>query len=173
MTRSQLIVTTVAIQVAGLVRQPAGSCADTSATVEFSRDVLPILIRNCFRCHEGRDSKSGVRLDQRPVLLGSNGDSALVVPGNSRRSKLWIAVSGTNEDFTMPPKGPRLKPEEIDILKRWIDTGMSWDERRLPDESGAGHWAFQRIQRPVVPTREDDLSSENPVDRFIADKRRE
>jgi hypothetical protein len=136
---------------------------------DFGREVLPLLRDRCFRCHEGKDNRAGVRLDIKAELLGQTGGAALVVPGNSAQSRLMELVRGTNPNEVMPPKGPRLKAEEIDLLARWIDGGLSWDANLLPErESAADHWAFQPVRRPAVPDGDADGWSRSPVDRFIA-----
>ena len=44
-----------------------GNSATTASTLEFGRDVLPILSENCFACHgpDAADRKADLRLDTR------------------------------------------------------------------------------------------------------------
>src|SRR6202043_313901 len=65
------------------------------------------------------------------------------------------------EKTAMPPSGARLSPQQIDALKRWIESGADWPATAVI--STAKHWAFQPIVRPAVPAG----SPANPVDRFI------
>lgn len=156
----------------------------TASAVDFTLDVLPILEQKCFRCHEGRDAKAGQRLDQRREWLGTAGGVPLATPGDSDASQVIALVSGSIPDRVMPPEGPRLSPREIRILRGWIDAGLPWDLRRLPDDDAARHWAFQPIQRPRIPVGAEDAgvgmensmehSGElNAVDRFVAARYRE
>ena len=145
-------------------------------TIDFGRDVLPILSRSCFRCHEGREAASGVRLDQRSVLLGTDDEEPLVIPGEALKSRLWQAVSQQDAGLRMPPEGPRLTTAELNRLRRWIDEGMAWNDHLLPEDSDAAHWAFQPIERPEVPgdaELQDANWPENEIDRFIGQRHRE
>ena len=50
-----------------------------------------------------------------------------------------------------------LKPQEIEILKRWIAEGGEFAE----------HWAFIPPQRPALPIVSDEKWPRNDIDRFI------
>jgi hypothetical protein len=133
--------------------------------IDFTKDVLPILETRCFKCHQGVNSKSGVRLDHRPEILGETSGLVLAAPGKSAESSLVRLVAGLVPDEIMPPKGPRLTAGEIGILRAWIDQGLAWDEARFPSAVKSDHWAFQRVKRPNVP--EKSAWARNPVDAFV------
>ncbi len=50
-----------------------------------------------------------------------------VVPGSSDNSFLFHRISGTEYGLQMPPTGP-LRPEQIQIIKTWIDQGADWPD---------------------------------------------
>ena len=103
--------------------------------IQFDRDVRPILTDNCLRCHGPEKSKSGFRLDDRTAALnGGNDNTDDIVPGHSRWSKLIAYVAGTSPDFQMPPpdRGTPLTPEQVDILRAWIDEGAPWGTNPPP-----------------------------------------
>ena len=154
----------VMVVVFNLVGAPLAKGED----IDFARDVLPIFERNCFRCHEGRNADAGRRLDQKRDLLGKVGGDALVIPGNSSTSRLVEVISGKDPETVMPPKGPRLREEEITTIRRWIDEGVAWDLRRLPHDDAAGHWAFLPIRRPSLPQITTSAGPNNPIDVFVA-----
>src|SRR5438094_523096 len=66
----------------------------TRQTVEFRRDIHPLLSRHCFRCHQGADASSRYRLDVRAELLGEANGKPLVQTGHSERSRLIQLVAG-------------------------------------------------------------------------------
>lgn len=142
--------------------------------VSFAKQILPLLQERCFRCHEGRDARAGVRLDLRAELVGEKQLDPLVVIGKSHESRLLQLVSSVDPNERMPPDDdPPLKTEEIAILARWIDEGLAWDGNLLPEEEvGRDHWAFQPIVRPEVPIVADDDWSHTPIDRFVFDAQR-
>ena len=97
--------------------------AQTPAKVDFAKDVLPILRQNCVGCHGPLQQTSGLRLDRKSVVIGRRG----VVPGSSDNSFLFHRISGNAYGMQMPPTGP-LRPEQIDVIKTWIDQGADWPD---------------------------------------------
>src|SRR5215510_13561587 len=74
--------------------------------VDFSRDVLPILSENCFKCHGPDDGarKAKLRLDTAEGARagGKSGDPA-VTPGKLEESVLWSRITDEDEKRRMPP----------------------------------------------------------------------
>src|SRR5882724_12000925 len=98
-------------------------CAQNPAKVDFGRDVLPILRQNCVSCHGPAQQNSGMRLDRKSAVISRRG----VVPGSSENSFLFHRVSGSAYGMQMPPTGP-LRPEQINVIKTWIDQGADWPD---------------------------------------------
>ena len=109
------------------VQTPA---APQSAKVDFARDVQPIFRQHCYSCHGPAVHQNGLRLDRRADAM-RGGTIAVIGPGNSDGSRLYLRVAG-RRDTTMPPTGA-LKPEQIDIIKRWIDEGAEWPDALAGD----------------------------------------
>jgi mono/diheme cytochrome c family protein len=91
----------------------------------FSRDVAPILRRDCVRCH-GQDGVMDNGLDLRSyaaVMRGGNlGDD--VVPGNPDRSLIVQFIEGRRgPEHRMPLHREPLSPREITIIRTWIERG--------------------------------------------------
>jgi len=113
----------------GLLTIPV-TTTQTRGKVDFARDVQPLLRANCYSCHGPSLQSGGFRLDRRrdsmPNRVGANG--ARIVPGNSASSRVYVRIAGNQAGLQMPPTGA-LNPEEINIIKAWIDQGADW-----PDE---------------------------------------
>jgi hypothetical protein len=138
-------------------------------TVDFRRDVYPLLTARCFRCHQGTAAASGYRLDLRAEVLGETNGKPLVQLGNSGQSRLIHLVSGALADKVMPPKGERLTPDQVGVLRAWIDQGLKWDDQLLPPlASASSHWAFQPVTDPAVPRVTNAAWVRNAIDAFIA-----
>jgi hypothetical protein len=136
--------------------------ATAGETVDFSRDIRPILSDKCFRCHgpdEGERATS-MRLDLRESALGEleSGDHA-IVPGDREASQLWARITAEDPDMRMPPaeSNKQLAPAERDLLGRWIEQGANWSE----------HWAFIAPVRPSLPHVVQRPWVRNPIDTFV------
>ena len=96
-------------------------------TVDFQREVRPILADNCFRCHGPDESTRQVRLrlDTEDGAFGDRPNGQPVVPGDPSSSLLYQRVTHDNERLRMPPAtaNKTLTDEQIDILQRWIEQG--------------------------------------------------
>jgi ankyrin repeat protein len=99
--------------------------AQTPAKIDFGRDVQPIFRQNCVGCHGPSQQMNGLRLDQRSSVF-KNG-LRRVVPGSSENSFLYHRLIGTEYGLQMPPAGP-LRPEQISVIKAWIDRGAEWPD---------------------------------------------
>ena len=109
--------------VAGVARQGGDS------RVDYFREVRPILEKHCYDCHQGGKAKGGLRIDDhRSMLAGGKSAGPAIVPGKAARSALIHRITATDEDEIMPPKGGPLKPAEVAILKRWIQSGAPWPQ---------------------------------------------
>ena len=132
-----------------------------SGSVDFQRDVRPILSGNCFQCH-GPDEgtrQAGLRLDIKAGAFSQRDKGMPVVPGDLEGSLLYQRITQENEMLRMPPvySGKELTQEQVEILKRWIEDGASWDL----------HWSFQALERPDLPKVKNEEWVRNPVDRFV------
>jgi hypothetical protein len=140
------------------------ACATPAAAVElvdFSREIRPILSRNCLACH-GPDEKkreAGLRLDVRQSAIAPRGDHRAILPGDPKQSELVRRVSSDDDDERMPPPstGKRLSVQEIELLSRWIGQGARY----------APHWAYVKPIRPQQPPVGDHAWPKNDIDRFL------
>jgi len=135
--------------------------------IQFNRDIRPILSENCFQCHgpDERQRQGGVRLDRSELATqpGDSGNRAISLESPSE-SELLKRIAADTPDLVMPPPetGKTLKPEQKELLRRWIEQGAEYQ----------GHWAFITPDRPAVPLPELASMHPNPIDRFLLEKLR-
>ena len=141
------------------------SCASSAAeppSVQFSRDILPLLSDNCFQCHGPDENKreAELRLDvEAGAKLVKEGKSA-VVPGKSGESELVRRILSTDPDEMMPPPASqrKLTAGQKELLKKWIDDGAVWGK----------HWAFEKLASPPVQVSAKFGGQTNgPIDGFL------
>lgn len=96
--------------------------------IDYTRDIKPLLEARCIKCHGERKQESLYRMDSRADVIGSGSERSAIIPGNSEDSlvvKLIAAIDPAY--FHMPPKGKLLDPEEVGLIRAWIDQGVVWD----------------------------------------------
>lgn len=96
--------------------------------VDFAHEIVPILRESCGECHTGDKKKGGLSFNTRESLLKGGEEGAVVVPGDVAHSRLIEAVTTSDPEKRMPPKGQRLTPEQVAKLKAWIAGGAVWTE---------------------------------------------
>ena len=140
------------------------------ATVDYLRDVKPILRERCYSCHGALKQESGLRLDTgRAVRRGGDG-GAIVDAEAAESSSLTERISSHDESERMPPEGEPLTAVQIETLRNWIGQGAISPEDELPELDPDQHWAFQPPLRPDLPVTGDSESSRNPIDAFVEAK---
>jgi ankyrin repeat protein len=118
---------TAALVFAGLL--PATFTAQDAGKVDFGRDVQPILRQQCYSCHGPTQQMNGFRLDRRrDAMRGSTANPGLIRPGNSDASFMFFRMISNAAGPQMPPTGA-LPPEQIGIIKAWIDQGAEWPDQ--------------------------------------------
>ncbi|HET7179801.1 MAG TPA: c-type cytochrome domain-containing protein, partial [Chryseosolibacter sp.] len=95
--------------------------------VDFSAQVKPILNKRCISCHGGvkRNGNFSV-LFRKDALDTTESGKVGIIPGDPAHSEMIRRITSTDPEVRMPYKEPPLPPEEIDILRRWIQEGAPW-----------------------------------------------
>jgi len=143
----------------------------------FEKQVRPLLVGRCLKCHGQEQQKGGLRLDRLAGLLDGGDSGPAMVRGKPEDSLLIEAVN--YRSLEMPPDG-KLGDAEIEILTRWVRAGAPWpDADKLPSpNASAGKisdedrqwWAFQPLRDPAPPAMPDQGWAENEIDEFVFQK---
>jgi hypothetical protein len=109
------------------------------AAVSFEKDILPFFEKKCIQCHKAPfeengktvKPKAGLRLDAAWAITTGSENGAVLVAGKSVESAIFerVTLPPDDDDF-MPPKDKAdpLTPEEVALLKTWIDEGADFGE---------------------------------------------
>ncbi|MCH2203403.1 MAG: PSD1 and planctomycete cytochrome C domain-containing protein [Fuerstiella sp.] len=136
--------------------------------VDYERDVKPILKTHCYSCHGGLKQESGLRLDT-GILIRAGGDGGpAVLGGTAERSLLVKRITESDESLRMPLESNSLAPEQIQLIRDWINHGALSPKDEQPEDDPRAHWAFKKPIRPVVPIVKNTAWLGNSVDAFLA-----
>ena len=131
--------------------------------VDFSHQIVPVLREHCAECHTGDKKKGGFSLNDRASLLVGGESGKAILPGNAAKSRLIEAITTKDTDKQMPPKGARLSPEKVKLLRDWIDAGAPWE-----DGFAFKKPAYEPPLKPRRPTLPPAVAGRtNPVDRIL------
>lgn len=101
--------------------------------VSFHGDVAPILAMHCNSCH---GEAGGLSTRSHAALIAGGNKGKLVEPGNAEASLLVHYIDGRRgRSQTMPLGAEKLRPEQIETIRRWIDEGARADDPRPPATS--------------------------------------
>jgi mono/diheme cytochrome c family protein len=147
--------------------------AAANRKVDFVSDVQPIFRQKCFECHAQGNEEGGLNLGLRRQAMAGGTSGPVILPGNSSASRLIHMVAAVRKSEVMPPEG-RLSPEQVGILRAWIDQGAEWptsaDVLDPRTEAAKQHWAFRPLQEVTPPTVKNEAGVKTPIDYFVLRK---
>jgi mono/diheme cytochrome c family protein len=151
----------------------------------LASDVSAIFQEKCAQCHGEAQQMAGLDLRTREDLLKGGQSGPAIVPGDASASALYLRLTGAKQPAM--PLGAPLAPEQIETVRKWIESGADWgsggtdpaaapkalDGKREITEADRQWWAFQKPVRHAVPEVADKRWNGNPIDAFVEAKRNE
>lgn len=108
-----------------------------SQAVDFASDVLPILRANCVACHNDKKAEGGLSLESPATILKGGEQGPAAVSGKAGESLLLRFAAGQDATVMPPPDNQvgakRLTPEQLALIKQWIDSGAAGGVSTLRD----------------------------------------
>jgi hypothetical protein len=157
-----LLVVTGVVNVNAEGQASSASSAALPATIQFNRDIRPILSDKCFTCHGPDKAKRVTQFHfdvEEAAKQALPGGRFAVLAGDIGKSALVQRVTATDPRLRMPPvsSGKTLTEREIALLTAWIQQGAKWEKP----------WAFETPVRPAVPQVADRAWPRNAIDAFV------
>jgi len=146
---------------------PAALPPAADQQIDFERDIRPIFAKSCVSCHGAEKAESDLRLDTKAGAATGGASGPAWAAGKSAESLLVQYIAGTSDSGTvMPPEGQRLSPQQIGLVRAWIDQGAAW-----PDDAGgvrgSSHWSFQPMRKEAPPAVKHPAWVRNGIDAFV------
>ncbi|NNE92907.1 MAG: DUF1553 domain-containing protein [Verrucomicrobiales bacterium] len=105
-------------------------------TIDFGRDIRPILSDQCFVCHgpDEKHRKAKLRMDVKDDVFADRDGVKVIDLDNPEKSELLYRIFSEDPDEVMPPHDSvkQLTDEQKTLLKKWVESGAEWAE----------HWSF-------------------------------
>ncbi|MBT6767534.1 MAG: DUF1549 domain-containing protein, partial [Opitutales bacterium] len=142
-----------------------GALAGAIETIDFNRDIRPILSEKCFHCHGpdpserkgGLRDSGGLRLDTEEGSRMDLGGFAALIPGDLEQSELVARIKDIEDPMPPEESHKALSLEEVNLLERWIVEGAEY----------SAPWTYERPIKTELPRVADEAWPINPVDRFV------
>ncbi len=93
----------------------------------YAKQITPFFSRYCVECHNGEEPKGGLNLEKYKSLLDGGDNGAVLTPGKADASRIVRLVEHKDKPFMPPKKAKQPRPEEIALLRAWIDAGAKED----------------------------------------------
>lgn len=124
MTKTPLGISALLILLIAGASENRLQCAE-SGDLDFATHISPILRAYCVGCHNPDDYEGGLDLSTYESIQAGVTELEILAAGNAAESKIVQVLTGESETV-MPPEGNEPpKPEEIALLRAWIDAGAA------------------------------------------------
>src|SRR5437588_529149 len=90
----------------------------------FEKEIRPILVERCLKCHSDEKHKGNLKLTSRESLLAGGETGPAAVEKNPDESLLVEAI-GYAGSLKMPPD-KKLPDADIARLTKWVKLGLPW-----------------------------------------------
>lgn len=155
---------------------PGAMAISPQETEFFEKQVRPVLVEQCYKCHGPEKQKGALRMDSRAAILKGTDEGPIVVPGKPDQSEFIKSIKHIG-DSKMPEKADKLPDAQIAALEQWVKMGMPWPENDGPAKPSASmdvaktHWSLQPVKAATPPTVKDEQHwVQSPIDQFILAK---
>ncbi|KLU04456.1 putative transmembrane protein [Rhodopirellula islandica] len=160
---SKLIGWTLFVPLIGTVLWVQSASADDADqaedTIQFNRDIRPILSENCFHCHgpDDENREAGLHLDTE-----EGAKDWAIVEGDAEESEVWLRMVADDPEMLMPPPDSerQVTPEQTETIRRWIEQGARYQS----------HWSFispADVDVPEAASAAEESLATSEIDRFI------
>jgi hypothetical protein len=145
------------------------------ADVEFfETKIRPVLVAECYECHDAKKQKGDLRLDYRDGLLKGGEEGPAIVPGDAKKSILLQSMDHSHETLQMPKKRPKLDPQILADFTEWVNRGAPDPRTKAPEDSitpawsdllqvRRNWWSLQPLTSPAIP----EGKAAGTIDRFL------
>jgi mono/diheme cytochrome c family protein len=98
----------------------------TKQGVTYATDIKPIFDASCVKCHNStKKPGAGLLLDSLAGILKGSKDGKVVNAGDSTKGDLIASIAHFGDDpmTFMPKRAKQLTPDQIGLIRAWIDQG--------------------------------------------------
>ncbi|HLY08835.1 MAG TPA: c-type cytochrome domain-containing protein [Planctomycetota bacterium] len=100
-------------------------------TVDFAKEIAPIMKDMCFKCHGGEKVKGKFKMNTKASAMEGGESGKEILPHKPALSKFYTSLTlEKDNDDLMPPIKEKARPtkEQIERVRKWIEEGADWPD---------------------------------------------
>lgn len=139
---------------------------EAGQTISYAETISEILFDKCVGCHSEALAENGLNMEEFEGLMTGGRTGPAVVPGKSDESLIYL-LSAHRQAPAMPPIEKAdlkpLTPEELGLLKRWIDDGAKNDTDASAKAPAVATIALGELPPGLEPIVALDITSDGKL----------
>lgn len=141
--------------------------------VDFEKQIQPIFVESCSKCHGADKAAAKLRLNTAAGLKEKwDADKELIVAGKPEESELYKRlVLPADDKKRMPKRGEPLAKEKIDLIAKWIKEGavLAVVAAATPAPGTPAPEAAKKPEKPAeIPLPKVDPAPKEAIDKLTA-----
>lgn len=100
---------------------------EKDAVISFRQQIVPVLIDQCYDCHNADLPEGGFRVDSYEQLLRESDGGLAIVNGEPSQSPLIDRLETDDTSLRMPLDAEPLETKTVSDFHNWIEQGMPFD----------------------------------------------
>lgn len=110
----------------------SSTIAAQAAAPDYSKQIAPIFKKHCEGCHNDADREGKFSVESFAAVSKGGKHGPAVQAGDLKSSRIYLMLTGQVKPV-MPPEGEeKLKPEQIALIKEWIEAGAKGPDGSEP-----------------------------------------
>ena len=110
----------------------AAVSTDAADTLDYAKEVEPILRKYCAGCHNEDDAEAGFAADSHEMLLSGGDSGPVITPGSANSSRMLQMIRGAIDPQMPPEDETQLDQDEVAVIETWIDQGAAGPDGDAP-----------------------------------------
>jgi hypothetical protein len=147
---SPILLGLLANQISWAQSMVANADADSATKIVRFESVQPVLRKHCASCHNDEQPRGDFSVASIDKIMAGSSSGPAVVPGNVEASPLYLLTAHLDGP-KMPPNKPRIPQRELQLIQRWIQTGLVEETEKQSNPSKPAENPSVAITKSVAP----------------------
>ncbi|MEM7146441.1 MAG: c-type cytochrome domain-containing protein [Verrucomicrobiota bacterium] len=116
--------------------------------ITYQDHVRPVFENHCLNCHNPDKARGGLDLSSYGATMNGGSSGDVVAAGDPSGSRVLLTATHREEPF-MPPEKPPINKNELEIISKWIESGLLDSSDSTPKKKATSSFAMSLDAAPV------------------------